>query len=253
MSTPNPAPKQHALQPNLLSKIPASLRFLTTSTTGAFLLGITGLWQQWMPTYLLACLIGPSLLPSSQDTLTHRCRRALAATAGATLGLLLAGDALKSSGAAPTEMQDVTLRMLVYLLVGTCMFDSLTENIDDETADQVDAMKYFILPLLGGAATSMLALDLKQVVDGFPIPPITAFMFGTLLFLGIYKAQAVAQNHAPLFGPLLATAAFFSWNAAINGIFIVGILSLIINLLIIHRRKNSEANTENQLEPIPTP
>lgn len=253
MSIPNPTPKQHTLPHRLLSKIPVSLILLTTSTTGAFLLGTTGLWHQWMPTLLLACLIGPSLLPSSQDTLTHRCRRALAATAGATLGLLLAGDALKSSGAAPTEMQDVTLRMLVYLLVGTCMFDSLTENIDDETADQMDAMKSIGMPLLGGAATYLLALDLKQAIDGFPIAPTVALALGMMLFYGVGKTQTVAQNYAPIFGPLLTVAAFFSWNAAINAIFIVGALSLIINLLIIrHRRTNGVTDTEDQLEPTPT-
>ena len=74
MSTPNPTPKQHTLPHRLLSKIPVSLILLTTSTTGAFLLGTTGLWHQWMPTYLLLCLIGPSLLPSSQDTPPTRWR-----------------------------------------------------------------------------------------------------------------------------------------------------------------------------------
>ena len=79
-------------------------------------------------------------------------------------------------------------------------------------------------------------------------------MLGIFLFYGIGKAQSVAQNHAPIFGPLLATAAFFSWNAAINGVFIVGVLSLIINLLIIrHRRINGVATTESQLETTPTP
>lgn len=253
MNTPNPAPKQHAQLLSLLSKIPISIRLLTTSTAGSFLLGITGLWQQWMPTYLLLCLIGPSLLPSSQDTLTHRCRRALAAIAGAPLGLLLVGDALQSSGAAPTEIQEVGLRMVAYLIVGTCMFDSLTENIDDATADQVDAMKNIMMPLLGGFAAFLLVLDLKQAIEGFPIPPITACMLGIFLFYGVHKAQDVAQNHAPIFGPLLTVAAFFSWNAAINGVFIVGILSLIINLLTIyHHRKNGVANTEGQLEPAPT-
>ena len=160
MSTPNLTPKQHPLPHRLLSKIPISISLLTTSTAGSFLLGITGLWHQWMPTYLIACLIGPSLLPSSQDTLTRRCRRALAAITGAPLGLLLAGDAL---------------------------------------------------------------------------------------------TQTVAQNYAPIFGPLLTVAAFFSWNAAINAIFIVGALSLIINLLIIsHRRTNGVPDTEDQLEPTPT-
>lgn len=249
MNTPNPAPKQRAPHPSLLSKIPISIRLLTTSTAGSFLLGITGLWQQWMPTYLLLCLIGPSLLPSSQDSLTHRCRRALAAIAGAPLGLLLVGDALQSSGAAPTEIQEVGLRMVAYLIVGTCVFDSLTESLDDATADQMDAMKNIMMPLLGGAATSLLALDLKQAIDGFPIPPITAFMFGTLLFYGVSKTQTVAQNHAPIFGPLLTVAAFFSWNAAADAIFIVGILSLIINLLIIrHRRTNGVTTTESKLE-----
>lgn len=254
MSTPNPTPKQHLRQLSLLSKIPVSLRLLTTSTTGSFLLGITGLWHQWMPTLLLLCLIGPSLLPSSQDSLTHRCRRALAATAGATLGLLLAGDALQTtSGAAPTEIQEVGLRMVAYLIVGTCVFDSLTENIDDATADQMDAMKNIMMPLLGGFAAFLLVLDLKQAIEGFPIDSISATMLGIFLFYGVGKAQNVAQNHAPIFGPLLATAAFFSWNAAINGIFIIGILSLIINLLTIyHHRKNGVANTENQLEPTPT-
>lgn len=57
MSTPNPTPKQHPLPHRLLSKIPISLRLLATSTTGSFLLGITGLWHQWMPTLLLACPI----------------------------------------------------------------------------------------------------------------------------------------------------------------------------------------------------
>lgn len=198
MSTPSPTTKQHAPHPSLLSKIPVSIRLLTTSTTGSFLLGITGLWHQWMPTYLLACLIGPSLLPSSQDTLTHRCRRALAATAGATLGLLLVSDALQASGAAPTEIQEVGLRMVVYLFVGT-------------------------------------------------------FAFGMMLFYGVGKTQTVAQNYAPIFGPLLTVAAFFSWNAAVDAIFIVGVLSLIINLLIIyHRRTNGVATTEDQLEPTPT-
>lgn len=249
MNTPNPVPKQRAPHPSLLSKIPISIRLLTTSTAGSFLLGITGLWQQWMPTYLLLCLIGPSLLPSSQDTLTHRCRRALAAIAGAPVGLLLVGDALQASGAAPTEIQEVGLRMVAYLIVGTCMFDSLTESLDDATADQMDAMKNIMMPLLGGAATSLLALDLKQAIEGFPIPPITAFMFGTLLFYGVSKTQTVAQNHAPIFGPLLTVAAFFSWNAAADAIFIVGILSLIINLLIIrHRRTNGVTTTESKLE-----
>lgn len=253
MNTPNPAPKQHTLPHRLLSKIPVSLRLLTTSTAGSFLLGITGLWHQWMPAYLLACLIGPSLLRSSQDSLTHRCRRALAAIAGAPVGLLLVGDALQASGVAPTEIQEVGLRIVAYLIVGTCMFDSLTESLDDATADQMDAMKNIMMPLLGGGATSLLALDLKQAIDGFPIPPITACMLGTLLFYGVSKTQTIAQNHAPIFGPLLTVAAFFSWNAAADAIFIVGILSLIINLLIIyHRRKNGVATTEGQLEPTPT-
>ena len=255
MSTPNPTPKQHTLPHRLLSKIPVSLLLLATSTAGSFLLGITGLWHQWMPTLLLACLIGPSLLPSSQDSLTHRCRRALAATAGATLGLLLVSDALQSSGAAPTEIQEVGLRMVAYLIVGTCVFDSLTESLDDATADQVDSMKNIMMPLLGGAATSLLVLDLKQAIEGFPIDSTSATMFGIFLFYGVGKAQDVAQNHAPIFGPLLATAAFFSWNAAINAVFIVGILSLIINLLIIrHRHINGVTTTERQLEETaPTP
>ncbi|WP_314076211.1 hypothetical protein [Rothia mucilaginosa] len=159
------------------------------------------------------------------------------------------GDALQASGAAPTEIQEVGLRMVAYLIVGTCMFDSLTESLDDATADQMDAMKNIMMPLLGGAATSLLALDLKQAIEGFPIPPITAFMFGTLLFYGVSKTQTVAQNHAPIFGPLLTVAAFFSWNAAADAIFIVGILSLIINLLIIrHRRTNGVTTTESKLE-----
>lgn len=253
MNTPNPAPKQHTLPHRLLSKIPISIRLLTTSTAGSFLLGITGLWHQWMPTYLLLCLIGPSLLPSSQDSLTHRCRRALAAIAGAPFGLLLVGDALQASGAAPTEIQEVGLRMVAYLIVGTCMFDSLTENIDDATADQMDAMKNIMMPLLGGFAAFLLVLDLKQAIEGFPIPSITACMLGIFLFYGVGKAQNVAQNHAPIFGPLLTVAAFFSWNAAADAIFIVGVLSLIINLLTIyHHRTNGVANTEGQLEPTPT-
>ena len=254
MSTPNPTTKQHPLLPSLLSKIPVSLRLLTTSTTGSFLLGITGLWEQWMPAYLLACLIGPSLLPSSQDTLTHRCRRALAAIAGAPVGLLLVGDALQASGVAPTEIREVGLRMVVYLIVGTCVFDSLTENIDDATADQMDAMKNIMMPLLGGFTAFLLVLDLKQAIDGFHIPPITACMLGIFLFYGVSKTQTIAQNHAPIFGPLLTVAAFFSWNAAADAIFIIGVFSLIINLLIIyHRRKNGVATTEGQLEPTPTP
>lgn len=249
MSTPNPTPKQHTLPHRLLSKIPVSIRLLTTSTTGSFLLGITGLWHQWMPTYLLACLIGPSLLPSSQDTLTHRCRRALAATAGATLGLLLVSDALQASGAAPTEIQEVGLRMVVYLFVGTFAFDRLVESNSEALEDMTELIKSIGMPLLGGAATSLLALDLKQAIDGFPIPPITAFMFGTLLFYGVSKTQTVAQNHAPIFGPLLTVAAFFSWNAAADAIFIVGVLSLIINLLIIrHRHTSGVTTTEGQLE-----
>lgn len=255
MSTPNPTPKQHAPHPSLLSKIPVSLYLLTTSTAGSFLLGTTGLWHHWMPTYLLLCLIGPSLLPSSQDSLTHRCRRALAAIAGATLGLLLASSALQAPGAAPTEIQDVSIRMVAYLIVGTCVFDSLTESLDDATADQVDAMKNIMRPLLGGFAAFLLALDLKQAIEGFPIDSTSATMLGIFLFYGVGKAQDVAQNHAPIFGPLLAIAAFFSWNAAINSIFIVGILSLIINLLIIrHRRTNGVTTTESQLEETaPTP
>ncbi len=253
MSTPSPTTKQHAQLLSLLSKIPVSLRLLTTSTAGSFLLGITGLWHQWMPAYLLACLIGPSLLRSSQDSLTHRCRRALAAIAGAPVGLLLVGDALQASGVAPTEIQEVGLRMVAYLIVGTCVFDSLTESLDDATADQMDAMKNIMMPLLGGGATSLLALDLKQAIDGFHIPPITACMLGIFLFYGVSKTQAIAQNHAPIFGPLLTVAAFFSWNAAADAIFIIGVLSLIINLLIIyHRRKNGVATTEGQLEPTPT-
>lgn len=253
MSTPNPTSKQHALQPNLLSKIPVSLRLLTTSTVGSFLLGITGLWHQWMPTYLLLCLIGPSLPPSSQGTLTRHCRRALAATAGATLGLLLASSALQTPGAAPTEIQDVSIRMVAYLVVGTFVFDSLAESVDGAPAYQVDAMKNIGRPLLGGFVALLLVLDLKQAVEGFPVGSISALVFGALLFFGVGKAQDVAQNHAPIFGPLLATSAFFSWSAAINAVFIVGILSLIINLLIIyHRRKNGVANTEGQLEPTST-
>lgn len=251
MSTPNPTPKQHAQLLSLLSKIPISIRLLTTSTTGSFLLGITGLWHQWIPTYLLLCLIGPSLLPSSQGTLTRRCRRALAATAGATLGLLLASSALQTPGAAPTEIQDVSIRMVAYLIVGTCMFDSLTESVDDAS---VDAMRSIMMPLLGGFAAFLLVLDLKQAIEGFPINSISATMLGIFLFYGIGKAQAVAQNHAPIFGPLLATAAFFSWNAAINAVFIVGVISLIINLLIIrHRRTNAVTTTESKLETTPTP
>ena len=208
-----------------------------------------------MPTYLLLCLIGPSLLPSSQGTFTRRCRRALAATAGATLGLLLASSALQTPGAAPTEIQDVSIRMVAYLIVGTCMFDSLTESLDDATADQVDSMKNIMMPLLGGFAAFLLVLDLKQAIEGFPIDSTSATMFGIFLFYGVGKAQDVAQNHAPIFGPLLATAAFFSWNAAINAVFIVGILSLIINLLIIrHRHINGVTTTERQLEETaPTP
>lgn len=249
MNTPNPAPKQHTLPHRLLSKIPVSLLLLATSTAGSFLLGITGLWHQWMPTYLLLCLIGPSLLPSSQDSLTRRCRRALAAIAGAPVGLLLVGDALQASGVAPTEIQGVGLRMVAYLIVGTCVFDSLTESLDDATVDQMDAMKNIMMPLLGGGATYLLALDLKQAIDGFPIPPITACMLGTLLFYGVSKTQTIAQNHAPIFGPLLTVAAFFSWNAAADAIFIVGVLSLIINLLIIrHRHTNGMTTTEGQIE-----
>lgn len=254
MSTPNPTPKQHALPHRLLSKIPVSLRLLATSTAGSFLLGITGLWHQWMPTYLLLCLIGPSLLPSSQGTLTRRCRRALAAMAGATLGLLLASSALQTPGAAPTEIQDVSIRMVAYLIAGTFVFDSLAESVDGVPAYQVDVMKNIGRPLLGGFTAFLLILDLKQAVEAFPVEPILVFVSGTLLFFGVGKAQSVAQNHAPIFGPLLATAAFFSWNAAINGIFIVGVLSLIINLLIIrHRRTNGVTTTESQLETTPTP
>lgn len=255
MNIPNPAPKQRAPHPSLLSKIPVSLLLLTTSTAGSFLLGITGLWQQWMPTYLLACLIGPSLLPSSQDSLTHRCRRALAAIAGAPFGLLLVGDALQASGVAPTEIQEVGLRMVAYLIVGTCMFDSLTESLDDATADQMDAMKNIMMPLLGGFAAFLLVLDLKQAIEGFPIAPIVALALGIFLFYGVGKAQGIAQNHAPIFGPLLTVAAFFSWNAAADAIFIVGVLSLIINLLTIyHHRKNGVTTTESQLEETaPTP
>lgn len=253
MSTPNPAPKQHALQSSLLSKIPVSLRLLATSTTGAFLLGITGLWHQWMPTLLLACLIGPSLLPSSQDTLTHRCRRALAAITGAPLGLLLAGDALQASGVAPTEIQEVGLRMGVYLFGGAFAFDRLVESNSKAPEYMAESIKSIGMPLLGGAATYLLALDLKQAIDGFSMAPTVALALGMMLFYGVGKTQTVAQNYAPIFGPLLTVAAFFSWNAAINGIFIVGVLSLIINLLIIrHRRKNGVANTEGQLEPTPT-
>ena len=253
MNTPNPTPKQHTLPHRLLSKIPISIRLLTTSTAGSFLLGITGLWHQWMPTYLLACLIGPSLLPSSQDSLTHRCRRALAATAGATLGLLLVSDALQSSGAAPTEIQEVGLRMVVYLFVGTFAFDRLVESNSEALEDMTELIKSIGMPLLGGFAAFLLVLDLKQAIEGFPIAPIVALALGMMLFYGVGKTQTVAQNYAPIFGPLLTVAAFFSWNAAINGIFIVGILSLIINLLIIyHRRKNGVTDTEGQLEPTPT-
>lgn len=254
MSTPNPAPKQHALQSSLLSKIPVSLRLLATSTTGAFLLGTTGLWHQWMPTYLLLCLIGPSLLPSSQDTLTHRCRRALAASVGATLGLLLVSDALQASGAAPTEIQEVGLRMVVYLFVGTFAFDRLVESNSEALEDMTELIKSIGMPLLGGFAAFLLVLDLKQAIEGFPIAPIVALALGMMLFYGVGKTQTVAQNYAPIFGPLLTTAAFFSWNAAINAIFIVGVLSLIINLLIIrHRRTNGVTTTESQLETTPTP
>lgn len=253
MSTPNPATSKPAPHPRLLSKIPVSLRLLTTSTAGSFLLGITGLWHQWMPTYLLLCLIGPSLLPSSQGSLTRRCRRALAAIAGATLGLLLASSALQAPGAAPTEIQDVSIRMVAYLIAGTFVFDSLAESVDGVPAYQVDVMKNIGRPLLGGFTAFLLVLDLKQAVEAFPVEPILALVSGTLLFFGVGKAQSVAQNHAPIFGPLLATAAFFSWNAAINAIFIVGVLSLIINLLIIrHRRTNGVTDTEDQLEPTPT-
>lgn len=253
MNTPNPAPKQHTLPHRLLSKIPVSLLLLATSTAGSFLLGITGLWHQWMPTYLLLCLIGPSLLPSSQDSLTRRCRRALAAIAGAPVGLLLVGDALQASGVAPTEIQGVGLRMVAYLIVGTCVFDSLTESLDDATVDQMDAMKNIMMPLLGGFAAFLLVLDLKQAIEGFPIAPIVALALGMMLFYGVGKTQTVAQNYAPIFGPLLTVASFFSWNAAADAIFIVGILSLIINLLIIyHRRKNGVTDTEGQLEPAPT-
>lgn len=254
MSTLNPTSKQHAPHPSLLSKIPVSFRLLATSTTGAFLLGITGLWHQWMPTYLILCLIGPSLLPSSQGTLTRRCRRALAAIAGATLGLLLASSALQAPGAAPTEIQDVSIRMVAYLIAGTFVFDSLAESVDGVPAYQVDVMKNIGRPLLGGFTAFLLVLDLKQAVEAFPVELILAFVSGTLLFFGVGKAQSVAHNHAPIFGPLLATAAFFSWNAAINSIFIVGVLSLIINLLIIrHRHINGVTTTESQLETTPTP
>lgn len=254
MSTPNPTPKQHTLPHRMLSKTPVSLRLLATSTTGSFLLGITGLWHQWMPTYLLLCLIGPSLLPSSQGTLTRRCRRALAAIVGATLGLLLASSALQAPGAAPTEIQDVSIRMVAFLVVGTFAFDSLAESVDGVPAYQVDATKNIGRPLLGGFVAFLLVLDLKQAVEGFPVGSISALVFGALLFFGVGKAQSVAQNHAPIFGPLLATAAFFSWSAAINGIFIVGVLSLIINLLIIrHRHINGVTTTESQLETTPTP
>lgn len=253
MNTPNPAPKQRAPHPSLLSKIPVSLRLLTTSTTGAFLLGITGLWNQWMPTLLLACLIGPSLLPSSQDSLTRRCRRALAAITGVPLGLLLAGDALQLSGVAPTEIHEVGLRMGVYLFGGAFAFDRLVESNSKVPEYMAEAIKSIGMPLLGGAATYLLALDLKQAIDGFSIAPIVALAVGMMLFYGVGKTQTVAQNYAPIFGPLLTVAAFFSWNAAVDAIFIVGVLSLIINLLIIyHRRKNGVVNTEGQLEPTPT-
>ena len=254
MSTPNPTPKQHPLPHRLLSKIPVSIRLLATSTTGSFLLGITGLWQQWMTTYLLLCLIGPSLLPSSQDSLTHRCRRALAAITGAPLGLLLAGDALQASGVAPTEIQEVGLRMGVYLFGGAFAFDRLVESNSKAPEYMAESIKSIGMPLLGGAATYLLALDLKQAIDGFPIAPTVALALGMMLFYGVGKTQTVAQNYAPIFGPLLTVAAFFSWNAAINAIFIVGVLSLIINLLIIyHRRKNGVTDTEGQLETTPTP
>lgn len=253
MSTPNPAPKQHAPHPSLLSKIPVSIRLLATSTTGAFLLGITGLWHQWMPTYLLLCLIGPSLLLSSQGSLTRRCRRALAGIAGAPLGLLLVGDALQASGVAPTEIQEVGLRMVAYLFVGTFAFDRLVESNSKVPEYMTESIKSIGMPLLGGAATYLLALDLKQAIDGFFIAPIVALAVGMMLFYGVGKTQTVAQNYAPIFGPLLTVAAFFSWNAAVDAIFIVGVLSLIINLLIIyHRRKNGVATTEGQLEPTPT-
>lgn len=253
MSTPNPTPKQHTLPHRLLSKIPVSLRLLATSTTGSFLLGITGLWHQWMPTLLLACLIGPSLLPSSQDTLTHRCRRALAAITGAPLGLLLAGDALQASGVAPTEIQEVGLRMGVYLFGGAFAFDRLVESNSKAPEYMAESIKSIGMPLLGGAATYLLALDLKQAIDGFPIAPTVALALGMMLFYGVGKTQTVAQNYAPIFGPLLTVAAFFSWSTAINAIFIVGALSLIINLLIIrHRRTNGVTDTEDQLEPTPT-
>lgn len=163
MSTPNPTPKQHTLPHRLLSKIPVSLRLLATSTTGSFLLGITGLWHQWMPTLLLACLIGPSLLPSSQDTLTHRCRRALAAITGAPLGLLLAGDALQASGVAPTEIQEVGLRMGVYLFGGAFAFDRLVESNSKAPEYMAESIKSIGMPLLGGAATYLLALDLRRI------------------------------------------------------------------------------------------
>jgi len=206
-----------------------------------------------MPTYLLACLIGPSLLPSSQDTLTRRCRRALAAITGAPLGLLLAGDALQASGVAPTEIQEVGLRMGVYLFGGAFAFDRLVESNSKAPEDMAESIKSIGMPLLGGAATYLLALDLKQAIDGFPIAPTVALALGMMLFYGVGKTQTVAQNYAPIFGPLLTVAAFFSWNAAINAIFIVGALSLIINLLIIsHRRTNGVPDTEDQLEPTPT-
>lgn len=255
MSTPNPATSRPSPRLSLLSKIPVSLLLLAASTAGSFLLGITGLWHQWMPIYLLLCLIGPSLLPSSQGTLTRRCRRALAAIAGAPLGLLLVGDALQASGVAPTEIQEVSLRMVAYLFVGTFAFDRLVESNSKVPEYMTESIKSIGMPLLGGFAAFLLVLDLKQAVEAFPVEPILALVSGTLLFFGVGKAQSVAQNHAPIFGPLLATAAFFSWNAAINSIFIVGILSLIINLLIIrHRRTNGVTTTESQLEETaPTP
>lgn len=185
--------------------------------------------------------------------LTRRCRRALAAITGAPLGLLLAGDALQASGVAPTEIQEVGLRMGVYLFGGAFAFDRLVESNSKAPEDMAESIKSIGMPLLGGAATYLLALDLKQAIDGFPIAPTVALALGMMLFYGVGKTQTVAQNYAPIFGPLLTVAAFFSWNAAINAIFIVGALSLIINLLIIsHRRTNGVPDTEDQLEPTPT-
>ncbi|WP_449623794.1 hypothetical protein [Rothia mucilaginosa] len=154
---------------------------------------------------------------------------------------------------APTEIQEVGLRTGVYLFGGAFAFDRLVESNSKVPEYMAESIKSIGMPLLGGAATYLLALDLKQAIDGFSIAPIVALAVGTLLFYGVGKTQTVAQNYAPIFGPLLTVAAFFSWNAAINAIFIVGVLSLIINLLIIsHRRTNGVTDTEDQLEPTPT-